>query len=761
MHCSVRRRLIVNLTLLNVLLLGGCHNENGQMTTINEHTRIESSYEFIDDENLVWEDNGLDEWQAVVNVQVKEPKADGELLGGSMTCFVCEGGAARFKNHILGSSKTDWSGVNGVTASGVEFSKEITVGSDRGSMQVDYLGPISGEKGYVAFANEYDEENNVTGNSFYILDADFKKTREIMTQIPVTGAPTAMMGDALGNIHVIYRDKEADCSRYDIFSHTGERVFETRGDYVGLRMFGSGQVAACEEIITGNSVEGERMVMVDLEKELLIEIGALNNKVIRDETNMKEYSPYYMTVVSENGLAWCGREGLYLCDSKGENTKLAYRWSNHGMVMSQWSVLGLYAKGNDSIAILYRDDGGLRYALLKQTIQKEEVITITFAVTSFDKEAYVQAAADFNKKYPAYNIEIRDDYDNTQLLTQLGAGTGPVLVDTRLTGFDELEKLWQPLDGFLEESGIADEIFPETLGFGKIGENTYGIVSQFFIQTLVANDPGLRDWDYAGFLKAMEEFEGATFTATWFQTPSDERAYFFNVLNNGLNDNAYFNISQDTSIFDTAEFERILRLSLKAKTCPRIENGVTLQNKEALCEIVNVSGVEGLIRLRAREEAGEVIIGYPTKNGARHLLSAPSPITIRRTATDEEKKIAYTFLKTLLSHETAAASVKGNTYAKYSVRKDILEEQFENYSNVKAAYGDYGINDMILELDIKKDKEFFEKLLRNSAVQKHFPAGLQVVFDEEINDYLSGQIDEKALSDHLKNRVWLYLEETK
>ena len=761
MRCSGHKRIIVNLILLTVLFLCGCYSGNNQTAVMNEHTQVESSYEFLDKENLAWEDNTMDDWQAVINVQVKELKADGEQLGGNMTCFVCEGGAVRFKNHLLGSNKTDWSGVNGVTASGEEFAKEITVGSNRGSMQIDYLGPISGKKGYVAFANEYDEEYNVTGNLFYMLDADFRKTQEISTKIPVTNNPMAIMGDAMGNVHVIYREKASDHSKYDVFSNTGERVFETYGDYVGLRMFCNGQVVACEEIITGNSVEGERIVKVDLEKKLLMEIGVLNNKIIRDETDMKEYSSFYVTAFSENGLAWCGREGLYLCDSKGENTKLAYRWSNHGIVMSQWSVLGLCATENDTIAILYRDNGGLRYALLKPTIQKKEVMSITFAVTSFDKDAYVQAAADFNRMYPAYNVEIKDDFDKTNLLTQLGAGTGPILVDTRLTGFDELEKLWQPLDGFLEMSGIADEIFPETLGFGKIGEKTYGIVSHFFIQTLVSSDSELRDWDYASFLNNVEKSEGAVFTAEWFHAPSDERAYYFNVFINGLDDNAYFDVDQDTTIFGTTEFERMLRLSSKAENCPGMENGETLRNGEALCEIVNVSGVEGLINLRAREEAGEVIIGYPTKNGARHLLSAPSPIAIRRTATDEEKKIAYTFLKVLLSYETAAASVKGNSYSKYSVRKDVLAEQFEDYAHMQAANMEYGIDITMPKVDSDKEIGFFEELLRNSAVRKYFPKDLQNVFDEEIGDYLKGNINEKVLSEHLNDRVWLYLKEIK
>ncbi len=65
------------------------------------------------------------------------------------------------------------------------------------------------------------------------------------------------------------------------------------------------------------------------------------------------------------------------------------------------------------------------------------------------------------------------------------------------------------------------------------------------------------------------------------------------------------------------------------------------------------------------------------------------------------------------------------------------------------------------KVDSDKEIGFFEELLRNSAVRKYFPKDLQNVFDEEIGDYLKGHINEKVLSEHLNDRVWLYLKEIK
>lgn len=64
-------------------------------------------------------------------------------------------------------------------------------------------------------------------------------------------------------------------------------------------------------------------------------------------------------------------------------------------------------------------------------------------------------------------------------------------------------------------------------------------------------------------------------------------------------------------------------------------------------------------------------------------------------------------------------------------------------------------------LDGDKDVQFLEELIKNSIVQKTFPTSLQNVFDEELGAFLRGTIDGKALSDHLRSRVGLYLEEAR
>ena len=213
-------------------------------------------------------------------------------------------------------------------------------------------------------------------------------------------------------------------------------------------------------------------------------------------------------------------------------------------------------------------------------------------------------------------------------------------------------------------------------------------------------------------------------------------------------------------IFGTPEFERAVRVSEKARKCPPAGEGDALRNGEALCEHVDLLIVPQVVRLRRRIEANdERIIGYPTNEGGRNLIVAQAPVAMRSTATEEEKKIAYTFLKTMLSKESQMVQTNNNL----SVRRDVLEYQFHQYEHDVEMMKELGTYDAAFapELDWEKDEEFYWSLIRNGKVKRPFSAGAEKIFDEEFGEYLDGRIDGKTLDDHLKNRVWLYLQEQK
>lgn len=768
------KKLAAILGLAVSLMLGGCmgkgEDTESQTGTGSTASKGTTEVHFLEEGNaseeenasgegdapgedkVAWEDNSLDDFRAVINHPVKRIEAEGEIHGNG-EIFVGEGGSTRHGNHTYGNYRKDWDSVNGITAEGDMFSFKVEVDPDREGAQVRNLGPVSGKNGYVACFHGY-QDGKPSEYWFYELDENFCVVRSVQAKHEAHAFIRSLMGDADGNFHIMYDGADGK-KNYVIISPEGETIFEKEAESRSeLRAFGEGRVALGEMILETN----ERRF-----SEAKLETGGLSELAVsKDEKVKQKLMESVMDAVpmDEYRIAWCAKEGVCFYDIGSKETTVAYRWSNHGLLPI--SVEDMTVTADGSVAILYKDanEEGIRYLLLKPTGEKEELKSITIAVSPGNREEYEKAAAFFQKKYPAYVINIKDDYDETHLLTKLGAGDGPVLVDTTLTGFEDLERLWQPLDGFLEQAGLVDEMIPETLDLGKIGNVTYGIVRDFQIETLLVSDSGPGNWDYEEFLETLESHGGAALTNRYFEVPTDWREKYFDILRNGLWDNYYLNAETGTTIFGTPVFEHVLKLSQKAAKCPPAEEGQALREGAALCECTDIYSVLYAVRLRRRLEAnGEKVIGYPTKNGGRNLLVARARLAMRSTATDEEKEIAYTFLKIYLSKEAMFESLSPFL----PVRKDALEEEFKRYQETVDSYKMSGSNapNFMPELEWDKDIKFLEDLIRNGTVQKSFPAGLQRVFDEELGDYLNGRIDGKALDDHLKSRVWLYLEEQK
>lgn len=758
-----REKLIGCIVLTIAFLLAGCKAQNTATEDNLEKKDVVSEmteYELLSDIDLAWKDNSLDDWQAIFNLPMEEIKEDGEQLSGTVKYFVCEKGAIRFKNHLAGSYKKNWSGVSGTSVQGSEFAEKIVLDTERVGMQIDLMGPIAGTEDYIAYWEERDENNEITGQEFYKLTESYEKKGEIKVQEKVEGSIVSIAADSKGNYHVLLREGGADGVTYIIISPKGDRIFSALGSFdKSLRILNDGRVVVCEEINKNNKVEGYRFLETDIEKGILNEFATLSLQKMIEETNTREYWPFYVTAKSVNELIWCGKEGLYLCNAQGEQTKLIYRWSNHGIVLE--SIKDVYAKKDGTIEVIYEDSDGVSYLLLQPTQEQTEIKSITFAVRSINKDAYLSAVSAFNKKYSTYNIELKDDYDETALLTQLGAGDGPVLIDSSLTGFDSLGKLWQPLDGYLHKTGLDLELLPQALDLGKIDGKTYGIVTNFFVRTLIVRDEKLLGWNYNRFLNAVEEFDGVIFTYDYSRERTDYRSTFFDILSNGLDDNFYINPEDDSLIFGSKEFERILKLSERAKKKSTSEVESELQNGRVLCEIYNVARVADLARLSTRLDNGDYVNGYPTINGAKYLITANNPIVVRATAAAEEKQMAYTFLKILLSYDSAIQPINNNSNTMFSVRKDVLEKQFDVYEREYSwSKSDDNIDEME-KPDKEKDRLLLEKILSNSAVQKAFPSGLKDIFDEEFGMYLENKISGALLEKHLKNRVGLYIEENK
>ena len=208
----------------------------------------------------------------------------------------------------------------------------------------------------------------------------------------------------------------------------------------------------------------------------------------------------------------------------------------------------------------------MNYLCLEPTTENVEIFELTMAVPSYMEASYRSIVARFNKQYPNCNITLKTDYDETMLLTELMAGKGPVLIDSSLTGFDNQEKLWEPFDGVLEQLGILGELNQAAMELGEINGRLYGIVTDFFVETVVTGDQELQSWDYETFLQCIADRPGLE--AVMNSNTVQDGWYFINrFLIHGLDDNYLLNAENGTTRFDSEEFRNVLEIAGKSSSC--------------------------------------------------------------------------------------------------------------------------------------------------------------------------------------------------
>lgn len=178
-----------------------------------------------------------------------------------------------------------------------------------------------------------------------------------------------------------------------------------------------------------------------------------------------------------------------------------------------------------------------------------------------------------------------------------------------------------------------------------------------------------------------------------------------------------------------------------------------------LCNRVSITKPEDLETFRLFYGNDVCFVGYPSKDGAGHYLSAVSPLTIRDTASVKEKAAALTFIRYLLSEEVQREASKDVSFS-FSVRKDVLSDQIRGMEGgteiQKYGYSEIRLRD---KLDYETDEKMLYEILDQSAPKKYFPKELRDIIYGELGEYFDGTISRDALMDHLKKRVGLLLDE--
>lgn len=742
------------LAAILVLQLSGCGAGNGEEKPEDSECVSNSSADLglneQDNAENIGQDNSLDAYSAVLNAPLRVENPAGFVTGGNRV-FLAASRGYYFMKHLHTQRPAEcWDEVSYVAADGRMGSESVDH-----EHQIWDAGPIAGTDRYIVFTCE--EKENEEGFRFLLTEKD--ENQEPVKEFPLNfldgwdydKAITAISNfamDRFGVIHMVQHMGEGRM-KYFLVSSEGEILTECDpdGSFRGLVPLYDGRVAF---LVTKWSDEIQdirpSLQCVDVETGKITVLAA------------PELDILYFTLLDNKTLLYTDQEGVYRSDLSGKNPELLYSWKNHGIAFED--VSAMQGDGKGQISLIYKDSQGYNYLCLAPTTEEVEIRQITMAVSPGRMSSYLPMAVEFNKQYPSWHIELKSDYEESALLTELIAGKGPVLIDTFLTGFEEQEKLWEPLDKILEESDNQDELLTSVLDMGKINGTQYGIVTDFTLSMLVTGDPNLRNWDYDTFLQCIQDRPELEAIFNFYG--GDFRSYFIlSYFSHGIDDTYLFDAETGTTNFDSSDFRKILELA--DRYCNReegVDPGSSLLEGKVLCNELTIRKPEELAAYRICYGEDANYIGYPTKDGAVCFMeSHGSPLAIRRSAEEEEKAAAAAFINLCLSYEGQVQAAKDLNFG-LSIRRDVLEEQITAMNGDTVAYiSGFGETRLGSKLDIDLDREILLDMIEKAKPKKYFPKELRDVIFEELDGYFSGTITEDMLIDNLESRVGLYLGE--
>lgn len=702
-------------------------------------------------------DNSLDTYSLVVHTPLRVEQPEKVISGGGEKVFLGISRAYYFKKHLFENVDECWDELSFVTAEGEAASEKF-----EWENQLWGVGPVAGTDHYVAFGCEMQEGGE--GYRYFLTERD--ENQGIVREFPLdflegsSSSGVAVFMDfadfAVDSSEVVHLVRQTeDGQQYILVSSAGEILAEylSAGNDIGrLIPLYDGRVAFEERKWDDRSQRMRTdMQYMDAEAGRPVLLASPEKEI------------YCFTLYDEKTLLYADDEGVYRSGLSGDNPELLYRWSNHGITReAARGVTAMQTDEKGQIAILYMESETYNYLCLEPTTEEVEICEITMAVSSIRMSTYHPLVVAFNKQHPDCHIELKSDYDETALLAELTAGKGPVLVDTFLTGFEEQEKLWEPLDTVMEQQGITEEMIPSVLEMGKIDGSLYGIVTDFSLRTLVTGEPDLKDWDYNMFLQRIEDRPELEAIFNFYG--GDYGAYFImGFLSHGIDDTYLLDAEAGTMNFNSSGFREALELAKKYCVRPEgVDPGNSLLEGKVLCNELSIRKPEQLALYRICYGENANYIGYPTKDGAAHFMeSGGSPVAIRRTATEKEKAVAASFISLCLSYEGQILAAKDLNFG-LSVRKDVLEEQIAAM-NERTEADASGFGQIILgdDLNVQLDRKTLLDMIEKARPMKYFPIELRNIMFEELEQYFSGELTENMVIDHLESRVGLWLGERK
>lgn len=593
----------------------------------------------------------------------------------------------------------------------------------------------------------FKQKNGAYIHNMAVIDHEGNCSDTIETDMDLfTYIPLQIVRDKNGNIY--FWTTENGEVHYFVMDKEGNLIWEQMNtgynqiEFIGLP---SGEVAM---LVTTKDFTYQlfKLEVDSCEEQLIIDMSELQEKETHNDRML------YVTCQDEDNIFYATMEGIYRFQ-EGPEAELLYLFRNHGI--KPYEVCSMEVNEKGQIGIMYSTSSTTDFLFLEPTVEKTDIVEVPFVMSETSKWQYSQAIVSFNKKYPQYLITEAVYEDETQLLTELTAGKGPVLVDTQFADFEKNVKLWECLDEELWAIGQEDVLLDKIQEVCRIDGKQYGVVTEWTMLTFAGMTGDMTEWTHEQFIDYLKKHPEIK------SIFADQSPVFFLELFffQSMEKCPFWNIETDEVYFKTEEFKQLLemagRLAGELHGEERSEEVEKVKSGECLGEMVYLNGAESFSYYNTILGNEVQYIGFPGKEGSEHYISTGTPVTIRSSATKEQKQAAVLFLEYLISYE-AQKTASENTGA-LTVRKDVLEEYLNNLPEETL----WIMEGEAFEVSLDKERvsEQFMSLYEKAVPNPGLPAEVENILEEELQSYFEGQKTAEQVCSVLQNRMQLYLYE--
>ena len=376
-----------------------------------------------------------------------------------------------------------------------------------------------------------------------------------------------------------------------------------------------------------------------------------------------------------------------------------------------------------------------------ETLEDPTVITLFAGAGSYDIEI---AAANFQKLYPQYRIDITDSESEEQTelaLTELGAGKGYdlyLLFDFQWTQLDDavfFEDLtrWMAADS----SKPLERIRPSVLQQMQKNGGIYRLPPTYTILTYAADPEQLSDNKPETVLRACEQGGEELY-------PFARNADYSSLMAERCAID-YVDAVQGTCNFECESFYAQLALLRRQKaaldTLPK--NLDVADIRDGLLYYYVILSADSIVYQPGRylypELKQYVYYAYPSDQDGGCQLEFGSLLSINSQS--EQKSGAWAFLSYLLSND-----YQQSVYY-LPVIDAVLQEQFSQLLT----------EEKVTQVDI----DTFYALVDHAQKLDYPTEPIEQIILEEVAAYLDGAVDEKTTAERIQSRARLYLMEQK